>query len=676
MTTENILWIIAISIIALLVAIFQYFFKAKRRSKKTILFAFLRFLSVFIILLLLVNPEITIIKSNEQKPELKILVDQSQSIKHLKQQEQLKNIVPKIANNTEIQKKFEVFTYGFGEQITDSVTFNFKETQTIIQQSILNIQKIHKGSNNPIILLTDGNQTYGKDYTYYKSKHQQPIYAIAVGDTTRVADLQVTTVNANKYVYLDNEFPIEILVNYSGKDTCNTDLTIYRGKQKIYNEKISFNAEKRSYFITPKLKASIAGLQNYKIVLNSFTEEKNKTNNSKNILIETIDEKASVLLVSTVTHPDIGALKRNIESNKRRRLKVVKPTEINSLDNIALVILYQPNNSFKKVYELCTKVKMPLLTITGKQTDWNFLNALQRNYTKANRTQVEEVLPVLNSNFGIFNTNQFVLEKYPPLESAFGDIQITSDYEILMYKKVAGVITAQPLLAFLNSSNTNEALLFGEGIWKWRLMNYKRDGNFEKFDDFFGKIIQYLSNKKARKRLIVNYNNEYFTNSPIVISASYFNKNYEFDVKAQLVISIQKEGETSNQKIPMLLKGSFYEADIKNLEAGNYNFLVEVKGSKLKSNGSFVIQNFDIEKQFQTPNIDALEQLTLRNNGKLIYPNQVNNLVDELVNSENYKSTITYSKEQKPLINWKILLGLLAILFSMEWFLRKYHGLI
>ncbi len=676
MTTENILLVIAITIIALLVTLFQYFFKAKRTSKKTVLFAFLRFLGIVTILLLLVNPQIKVTTSKQEKPQLTVLVDHSKSISFLEQEAEVKKLLSTVNTNKALQEKFDVVTYSFGSTLTDSVSADFSAKQTKIEESISNIQKINRKTNSPIVLITDGNQTYGKDYSYFKSKFNQPIFSIPLGDTTSVSDLYISTVNANKYVYLNNEFPIEIIGNYRGKENQKTTLSIYNGKRKVFSKQLQFSKDRKSHFVNAKLKATTVGLQNYTMSLSSFEGEKNITNNSKQLLIETIDQKTSVLLVSNIVHPDIGALKRSIESNKRRRLKVIKASELKSLDNTELVILYQPDRSFKEVYSLCDKIQMPLFTITGKKTDWDFLNSLKQNYSKPQRTQVEDIIPVLNTNFETFNTDQFNFSKYPPLESTFGQERLQTPYETLLYKKVANVTTDNPLLSIWSSTTKNEAVLFGEGFWKWRLANFKRDGDFDKFDDFFGKIIQYLSNKKVRKRLTTNYENEYYTNNSVVISASYFNKNYEFDAKAQLVLSLTKENDKASKKTAMLLKGSFYEASFNDLSAGSYKFSIQVTGSKLKAYGGFVVKDFDIEKQFLNPNITSLNKLSTQNYGSLVYPGQITNFVNELIVDERYKPIIKYSTEHKSLIHWKWLLGFLVFIFSLEWFLRKYNGLI
>jgi len=157
-------------------------FKAKRKSKKTFLFAFLRFLSVFIVLLLLINPKLTITKTSIEKPDLVLLADQSASVNHLEQTDVLNNTLKKVSENNDLQDRFNVSVYNFGDGILDSLQ-DSNTSQTQIYNTLKNIQKVHRKPNSAIVMLTDGNQTYGSDYSFYKSSNNQPIYAIPFGDT-------------------------------------------------------------------------------------------------------------------------------------------------------------------------------------------------------------------------------------------------------------------------------------------------------------------------------------------------------------------------------------------------------------------------------------------------------------------------------------------------------------
>ena len=84
MLSETLLYIILSGIIALLLALFQYLYKSKT-SKLNMLFAFLRFITYFSVLLLIINPKFDKTTFYNEKPNLVVAVDNSSSVKHLKQ---------------------------------------------------------------------------------------------------------------------------------------------------------------------------------------------------------------------------------------------------------------------------------------------------------------------------------------------------------------------------------------------------------------------------------------------------------------------------------------------------------------------------------------------------------------------------------------------------------------
>jgi len=92
MQTETIIYIILAGVGALLLALFQYIYKTKSMSKINMLFAFLRFITIFSVLLLLINPKFIQTTFSTEKPTLVIAVDNSSSIKHLNQNINVKNI--------------------------------------------------------------------------------------------------------------------------------------------------------------------------------------------------------------------------------------------------------------------------------------------------------------------------------------------------------------------------------------------------------------------------------------------------------------------------------------------------------------------------------------------------------------------------------------------------------
>ena len=239
------------------------------------------------------------------------------------------------------------------------------------------------------------------------------------------------------------------------------------------------------------------------LVYNSknYPNERNLANNRKDIAVEVIDEKTNIVIVSDILHPDIGALKKAIESNEQRSVNIIRPnTPPSQLEDVDLFIMYQPNTSFRGIYEFIKLKKANKFTITGPQTDWNFLNRIQNNYEKNSYNQTEETTPILNTGFTTFNISDFSTSSFPPLNSNLGELIISKKHEILLGKRVKGVELNEPLFAVIGDDTEREAVLFGENIWKWRMQVYKENKNFGDFDEFLGKVVLYLTSTKPRSR--------------------------------------------------------------------------------------------------------------------------------------------------------------------------------
>jgi predicted PurR-regulated permease PerM len=130
MNTSTVLLILLSVLIASGLSYFQYFYKAKSSSKTTKLLAFLRFISVFGILLLLINPIIIRSSFETIKTPLPIVVDNSASITDLKAAATAKEIYEKLISNSDLNQKFDVQSYGFDSEFQSADEFNFKGKET------------------------------------------------------------------------------------------------------------------------------------------------------------------------------------------------------------------------------------------------------------------------------------------------------------------------------------------------------------------------------------------------------------------------------------------------------------------------------------------------------------------------------------------------------------------
>ncbi|MCB0373038.1 MAG: VWA domain-containing protein, partial [Muricauda sp.] len=559
-------------------------------------------------------------------------------------------------------------------QETDSIAFNQRSTD--ISNALSTINEVFLKGNNVAVLVSDGNQTVGRDYEFLTLNNNLSVFPVVVGDTTQHEDVSIGLVNVNKYAFLNNRFPIEATVLYQGNNSINPTLTVSLNGNRVHQERLQLSAAKSSQTLQILTEAKNVGIKTIKIEVGALENEKNTDNNVKETAIEVIDERTQVVLVSDIMHPDIGAIKKSIEANEQRSVSIKKPTDVNGLQDADLLILYQPNRNFGAVYDFIQKSGINYFTITGSKTDWNFLNRAQQSFTKDNNNQSEEIIPILNNAFGIFGLGEFSLDEYPPLEGNLGDVTLNLSQGTIMFQQIRGVTLNKPLFTILTEGKHREAVLFGENIWRWRAQAYRNDQSFKRFDDFMGNLMVYLGSNNQRSRLELEYPLVFDNAGMAKIRASYFDESYQFDAGANLSIKIEGKDNGFERESPMLLKGSYFEVDLGDLDSGEYQFTVTAEGTNLKRSGAFKILDFNPENQFTSSNYRKLNRLAQNTNGKIYFLDNVDSLISDLTTSQQFLPVQKSRQNVVSLIDLRILLGLMALTLALEWFIRKYNGLI
>ncbi|EIJ40243.1 hypothetical protein JoomaDRAFT_3297 [Galbibacter orientalis DSM 19592] len=673
---SHVIYIVVAAIISLLITLFMYR-KNRGLGRVFIMMALLRFVSIFIALLLLLNLKFSTKEYYTQKPKLFVLTDNSSSIQALGYENIAKDFLGEIINDAELNNKFSVEKYTFNEELSSNDSLSFSGSQTNITNALQAIERINQTSNNAIVMLSDGNQTFGTDYQYASKSLKNSVFPVVLGDSIVFNDLRISQLNVNKYAYFKNKFPVEIFVNYEGASAVNSTLKIYNGNQVLFSEKISLTPENPSKVVNTELLANKIGVQTLKAVIEPLSEEKNKTNNSKLFALEVIDQKNKIAIVTDVLHPDIGALKKAIESNEFRTADILNiEEESKQISEYQLVILYQPNSAFKKIIEEIKTQKHNFWIISGVDTDWNFINSMELGFDRSLGAGEEDVLPAFNENYNTFQTEDIGFNDFPPLLDNLGEVSFLESYQTLLFKKIGNIDTAEPQLVTIENNEQKSAILLGEGIWKWRAASFLKNENTEAFDAYFGKLIQYVSSTKKRDRLTIENESFYYGNESIKITASYFDKNFIFNANASMEVVIKDKNSNTSTTFPMLFKGNTYEVDLSSLKASEYDFTVKVPSEKIAKSGSFTILAFDVEKQFVNPDTERLKILADNTGGSMYFSADFSALKAQLLSDASYQS-IQKSKENiVSLIGWKWLLFVLIGTLSIEWFLRKYNGLI
>ena len=675
MTTSTILLILLSVIISGVVAFYQYLFKVDNQNKTNWLLAFLRFISVFSLLLLIINPVVSrkIVETN--KIPLAIVADNSRSISELKATTDALKLVETLNSNSALKEKFEIQSYTFDDTFIAGKSLDFKGNQSNIHDVAVNLKQLNKNAFYPVVLITDGNQTIGNDYVY--GFHESTsVFPVVLGDTTTTFDLKINQLNANKYAFLKNKFPVEVFLQYNGNKSVSTTFSIEKNGKKVSSQTVNFDAKNKVQSVQILLEADRVGLQKYKAVLSSSVKEKNSYNNTKNFAVEVLDQKKEIAIVSDISHPDIGAIKRAIESNAQRKVTIVKPNEISDLKKYNVLILYQPTASFKKLFEANKNVNINTFIVTGMATDFNLLNQMQSDLAFKLTNKKEDFTASFVSDFNLFAQTDIQFSQFPPLENPFGKITEKESVNTLLKAKVNGIEIGNPILTFSEKGSNRNAYLLGENSWKWRMESFVLNQSYEKYDLFMDKIIQYLSTNSAKKSLLVEHESFYNSGETIEIFAQYFNKSYELEENANLSITLTNKNTKSTKNYNFSKANNGYQAIFDGLTPGNYAFQVKETTSNASYNGTFEVLDFDVEKQFVNPDVSKLQQLANQNNGEIIYPNQIEKLFQKLLQKDTYLPVEQTIIKNSPLIDSLWLLVIIVVSLSTEWFIRKYNGLL
>lgn len=687
--TEYPIWFVIFCILAgLLYAYILYRkddnFEDKKSLKWTL--SVLRAVTVSVIAFFLLGPLLRSIDRTVEKPIIVFAQDNSSSIVLNKDSSFIKNeYIPQFKEMlSTFQEDYEVLNYSFGQEVNKDGAIDFSEKQTDISILLDEIYNMLSNRNlGAVILSSDGIYNKGSSPIYRSRNLNVPLYTIALGDTTIKRDLILQDVAHNRLAYLGNTFPIEVIIKSNDLEGKQARLKVsYEGKVLVQQD-ISIDKKNFLTSIQVKLDATKTGKQRFNVSLSPLQGEFITQNNYKTIYVDVLDSRQKVLLLANSPHPDIAAIQASITNNSNYEvdLQMAKDFSGNISDH-QLVIFHQlPSKQFRmdNVFIQTEQLNIPRLFILGAQNDYTAVaeRGLGLSVEKFNGT-TNETRAGFNKNFSLFSLGENIerkLSKFPPLTSPFGNYRTGGNAEVLFSQKVGQVITSDPLFVFTEVNEQKNGFIVGEGFWKWRLFDHLENNDHSFSDNILQKTVQYLSARKDKRLFRVYSKDQFKENEAILLDAELYNESYEAINEPDVEITLKNEDDAIfNFTFNKTENG--YRLNAGNLPAGEYSYVAntELNSQVLTSSGSISILPVLAEISNTTADHQMLYNLANNSSGKLYYPQQLEELKQELLAKEEIVP-VSYTKQNlSELINLKFPFFLILFLLSVEWFFRKRHG--
>jgi len=319
--------------------------------------------------------------------------------------------------------------------------------------------------------------------------------------------------------------------------------------------------------------------------------------------------------------------------------------------------------------------------IAGAQTSIPNFNNLNFGFQIPIPNTFEETQLEYNEGFGLFETGNEMrafFKSLPSMLSPSGAISNNSGLRPMFYKKQNGITTTQPIFAFNPEGSGNfgkYAILAGEGIWRWRVFDYKLHDNHQLFNELINKIVQLLIKKDNKERFKIITKKIFSENEHVFFEAEAYNESYELVNKNDVVMDIL---DSINKKIAYTFdkNNKSYVLNVGNFPVGDYQYKAStvIEDKKFEKSGRFSVIPVHVEQENTVANHQMLYQLAYKTGGKLIYPNQIASLQQELNKNKTINAVSFANKSLEEFINLKWLFAWIVLLIAVEWFLRKFLG--
>jgi hypothetical protein len=328
---------------------------------------------------------------------------------------------------------------------------------------------------------------------------------------------------------------------------------------------------------------------------------------------------------------------------------------------------------------LITEKRLPVLFIVGPKSDVARFNQARSGLNiMAGRISMEDATPAVNPNFNAFSLSEGTrtwLAGLPPLNSPLGEYQVSNSAKILLYQRIGSVETSRPLLLFNETLEGRSGVIVGDGIWKWRLYDYARNGNHNSFNELLNKTVQFLSLKDQKQKFRIYHKSNFLENEPVEFDGEVYNDSYELISDPDVSMTIQDE---NGKQFPFVFNksGNAYHLNAGSFPPGNYTYVAKVAegGQYPPENGQFSVTALDLEALNTIADHHLLYQLAAENGGKMFSGNELDQLADFLKSMDEIKPVTYTQKSYEDLINKWWVFGLVLLLLSLEWFLRKRSG--
>ncbi len=644
----------------------------------------LRFLAFLLLGIFLLNPMINRISSNPEPPLVLVLQDGSSSMKSYPEKG-VEGLVDEILNLQENHPEIQWVNHHFDLNLRKGLDSLYTGMETNLSNALSQITKTYAARKpSALFLVSDGNVNRGMNPILLADNLPFPIFSIGTGDTSVYPDIRIGELRHNQIAYLGNTFPLEVKWESDQVPEASVDLKIIKEEEVLTSKTIpAGDLANGKGKLTFELKAQEVGIQSYQLRIDALPQEINTENNQSSFRIEVLDSRKKILVLAAAPHPDLAALKQSLEAKENQEVTVqfIREAE-GDLQEFSTFILHNLPNQGSQNSPFLQEVlnsKTPIAFIAGPKLSPNILNAHQDLVEVSGvNGSTDRVGIYFKSDFTLFDLTteeKQALSSLPQTEVLFGKYSLKAEGKSLANQKLGTVQTDRPLIVYGQSKGKPTALFFGNNLWRWRLVNFAKEGSHDAFNALINKTIQFLSIDESKERFRVQIPTKIFQSKSADFKAYLYNQAFEPVNEPLVKFKITGE-EGQSFDLEMNRVSDHYSLKIPALEEGVYSFIASTQlgNEKFEKAGEFMVESSSLEQGKITANHKLLKNLAQESRGEF-FPELSQEKISEVIdNHAVFKPLIKTDSRLNLLIDFPWLLLIPFLILTVEWILRKWLG--
>ncbi len=626
----------------------------------------LRALVVALVWALLLSPSIHILKTETEKPVIVFLQDESGSVPAALKGDTATYRADAQRLISRLSERYRVVSWGFGKDVRTDSLFRFREGATDIAAPLARAATFFNGQNlGAIILATDGRFNQGLHPLYQPLAMRSPLYAVSIGDTALPKDLRIPQVYAPRTVARGSQIEVRadiVATRCAGYDGAVQITEAGAGQGSV---SLSIPSERFDKSVSFSIKAGAAGLHHYIVSATPAGEEANLANNRRDLFIEVVASKKRILIAAAAPHPDVAALREALAGAEAytvtTRVGEGLPADLSAYEVVILHGL--PSGS-----------DAPQLR--GKAA-WYIVSSATGAFTTPAASLAispaaqHDAYATANASFTAFSPPQglnAVLDRMPPLSAPAGTITPGAGTQVLLSER-----GGMPLW-LLQAGAAPQALLLGEGLWRWRLYEYRYFRNHTVVDECIRQTIALLAANTSDNPFRVSMPKYEWSDGENVNLDAYLLNAAGEQVNTPDASFSLTDSTGHKQTFAFERAGAAYRLNIGQLPPGAYTYSAATafNGRKYAASGSFVVASVPLEAMETGADYGLLYALARKYGGGAVRSPQMAQLYDSITLNESIKPVIQAHDTTAPLVDWKWYFFLILIVAAAEWLLRKY----